>query len=253
MLKITIDAREYEAETGMTVLDVARSNDIRIPTLCYHPSLRPSGSCRLCAVEVPGRSTGRAVTMLACILKVKNGMVIKTTGDAVDRARTRAFKNLLQMAPQAQRIIALARAYGVDPGPPADGCVRCRLCIRVCKEIVGPGALTMEKRNGMNTVAPVEGLCIGCGTCANICPTDVIKVEDLDGVRTISIRDEVIGRHPLEKCEACGKLYATPKFLEHIHKRTASHADVKSHHNYCPTCAKLFSDRIETFKKRPGR
>ena len=78
MVTITIDDREYQAEEGMSVLEVTRANDIPLPTLCYHPSLRPSGSCRLCAVEVPGRATGRQITMLACVLKVKDGLVIKT-------------------------------------------------------------------------------------------------------------------------------------------------------------------------------
>jgi bidirectional [NiFe] hydrogenase diaphorase subunit len=250
MVKITIDDREYEAEEGMTVLKVARANGLRIPTLCYHPSLRPSGSCRLCAVEVPGRSSGRQITMLSCILKVKDGMIIKTQSEAVNRARARAFADLMQMAPQAKTIIELARSYGIDPGPPPDGCVRCHLCIRVCKEIVGAGALKMEKRDGVNFVVPMEGHCIGCGTCANICPTDVIAVADHENIRTIKIRDEVIGRHPLERCEGCGKMYATPKFLEHIHRRTSSHTDVKSPHNYCSTCAKLFSDRIKSFSER---
>jgi predicted molibdopterin-dependent oxidoreductase YjgC len=253
MATITIDDRQYPAQEGMTVLEVARAHNIPIPTLCYHPSLRPSGSCRLCAVEVPGRETGRQVTLLACILKVKEGLTVKTQSEAVTRARTRAFRNLLQMAPQAKNIISLARSFDIDPGPPPDGCVRCRLCVRVCKEIVGPGALRIEKRDGMNYVAPIEGLCIGCGTCANICPTDVILVEDHDTVRTITIRDEIIGRHPLEKCEGCGKQYATPKFLDHIHRRTSAHTDVKAHHNYCPTCAKLFSDRIKTFNNRTQR
>ena len=253
MVTITIDDCEYQAEEGTSVLEVARQNNIPVPTLCYHPSLRPSGSCRLCAVEVPGRSTGRQVTMLACVLKVKNGLAVKTQGDAVNRARTRAFRNLLQMAPQAKKIIELAKTYDIDPGPPPDGCVRCRLCVRVCKEIVGAGALKMEKRDGKNYVVPIEGLCIGCGTCANICPTDVIIVEDRESARTIGIRDEIIGRHPLEICEGCGKQYATPKFLNHIQKRTSSHTDVKTHHNYCPTCAKLFSDRIKTFNDRSQR
>src|SRR5210317_1868040 len=143
MVTITIDDREYQVEEGTSVLEAARSNDVPIPTLCYHPSLKPSGSCRLCVVELPGRSTGRQTTMLSCILKVKNGMMVKTDSEAVNRARTRAFKNLLQMAPQAKTIIALAKSYGIDPGPPPDGCIRCRLCVRVCKEIVGPGALKM--------------------------------------------------------------------------------------------------------------
>lgn len=250
MVTITIDENEYDAEEGMTVLQVAKANGLRIPTLCYHPSLRPSGSCRLCAVEVPGRSSGRQITMLSCILKVKDGMIVNTQSASVKKARTRAFKNLLQMAPQAKTIVALARSYDIDPGPPPDGCIRCHLCVRVCKEIVGPGALKMEKRNGTNYVMPIEGLCIGCGTCANICPTKVIMAEDHENIRTIKIRDEVIGRHPLERCEGCGKLYATPKFLEHIHTRTSSHTEVKAPHNYCSTCAKLFSDRIRSFSER---
>ena len=253
MPRIIIDDHEYEAEEGMSVLQVTRANGFQIPTLCYHPSLKPSGSCCLCAVEVPGHATGKRVTMLACVLKVRDGMVVKTSGQAVERARTKAFKNLLQMAPQSKAISELARAYDIDPEPPPDGCVRCRLCIRVCKEIVGPAALKMEKRDGMNYVIPIEGRCIGCGTCANICPTDVIKVSDHDNVRTISIRAEVIGKHPLERCEGCGKLYATPKFLNHIHKRTSTHTDVKAHHNYCPTCAKLFSDRVKSFNSLPRR
>ena len=101
MVAIIIDGREYPAETGMSVLEVARANDISIPTLCYHPSLRPSGSCRLCAVEVPGRATGRKITMLSCVLKVKEGMQINTRSEAVTRARTRAFRNLLQMASES--------------------------------------------------------------------------------------------------------------------------------------------------------
>ena len=253
MIHIIIDGKKYDAEANQSVLKVLKANGIRIPTLCYHPALKPSGSCKLCAVEVPSRATGRKMAMLSCILKVKDGMEIRTTGELVERARTRAFKNLLQMAPQAETIVALAKSFGIAVGSPPDGCIRCRLCIRVCKEIVGPGALKMEQRNGQNFVVPTENLCIGCGTCANICPTRVIKVEDLENVRTISIRDEVIGRHPLERCEGCGRLFATPKFLEHIHRRTVAHPDVKTHHKYCPTCAKLFSDRIKSVSDRSRR
>jgi bidirectional [NiFe] hydrogenase diaphorase subunit len=237
MIHITIDGREYDAEANQSVLEVLKTNGIRVPTLCFHPALKPSGSCKLCAVEVPGRASGRKMAM----------------GEVVERARIRAFKNLLQMAPQAETIVALAKSFGIAVGLPPDGCIRCRLCIRVCKEIVGPGALKMEQHNGQNFVVPLENLCIGCGTCANICPTRVIKVEDRENVRTISIRDEVIGRHPLERCEGCGRLFATPKFLEHIHRRTGAHTDVKAHHKYCPTCAKLFSDRIKSVSDRSRR
>jgi formate hydrogenlyase subunit 6/NADH:ubiquinone oxidoreductase subunit I len=184
-------------------------------------------------------------------MKARDGLEISTTGEIVDRARKRAFKKLLQMAPQSGYIRNLARNFQIDLGPPPDGCVRCRLCIRVCKEIVGAGALKMEKRDGNNHVVPIEGRCIGCGTCANLCRTDAIRIEDRDNVRTIMIRDDVIGRHPLIRCEGCGKMFATPKFIDYIDKKRATdHPDVKVHHYYCPTCAKLFSDRVQSAGSR---
>jgi len=249
VINIRIDGKPFEAEEGQTVIEVARANGISLPMLCYHPALPPSGACHLCAVEVEGKS-GRLTTMLACVLKVREGLEVRTGGPLVERARRQAFERLLTLAPQSRSVRSLAVEWNVDLGPPPDGCIRCRLCIRVCKEIVGPAALVMHKRDGINYVEPVEGRCIGCGTCVNICPTDAIRMEDKDNVRTIWIRDEVIGRHPLERCEGCGALFATPRFLEHIHDRVTPHPDVKEHHRYCPTCSKLFSDRVRAVGRR---
>lgn len=245
MITMTIDGKAYAAEKGQTVLQVARDNGIDIPTLCYHRALKPSGSCKLCAVEMTGRTGNRQIAMLSCILKASDGLDVKTAGPIVEAARTKAFKNLLGLAPQSVRLRQMARAHGVDLGPPPDGCVRCRLCVRVCKEIVGAGALKMKKIDGVGFVVPEPDRCIGCGTCANICPTDAIRVEDHENVRTVTIRDELIGKHPLERCEGCGRWFATTRFIDYIEQRTAPHPHVKEPHAYCPTCAKLFSDRTQ--------
>lgn len=252
MITIFIDGGEYSVEKGMTVLEVLRANDIDIPALCFHPAIQPSGACKLCAVEITAAS-GRATTMLSCALKVKDGMSVKTGGERVQSARIKAFRKLLTMAPQSKVIRDLAARHGVDLGPPPDGCIRCRLCIRVCKEIVGAAALHMEKRDGVQYVVPVEGKCIGCGTCVNICPTDVIRMEDVENIRTILIRNRIIGRHPLEVCEGCGKRYATPRFLAHIEARTDPHPHLKEMHHYCPTCAKFMSDRVKSFSRQTRR
>ena len=252
-ITVTIDDHAYEAQAGQTVLEVLKANGIRIPTLCYHPALKPSGSCKLCIVEMAGRSTGRQVTMLACILKVRPGLIVRTHGELVETARRKAFEDLLKMAPQSVAIRELAQLFQIGLGPVPDGCIRCRLCVRVCKEIVGAGALKMVKRKGVNYVVPVQGACIGCGTCVNICRTEAIRLEDKDNVRTISIRDEVIGIHPLERCEGCGRMFATHRFLTKLQERIADHPHVKEPHRYCQTCAKMLSDRVRTFQKGKQR
>lgn len=251
-ITIHIDGFQIAARKDQTVLEAARKNGFHIPTLCFHPALRPSGSCKICAVEVESIA-GRSLTMLSCVLKAKEGMVIRTTGEAVQKARTKALKRLIQMAPQSRRLQEMAAEEEISLPPVPDGCIRCRLCVRVCKEIVGQQALRMEKQGGRVQVVPETGKCIGCGTCANLCPTHVIEVVDEGKMRTIRKGEVIFGRHPLERCQGCGNYYATEKQLDLAEKRTGPHPQVKLNHHYCPACAKLFSDRMQVMKKQPPK
>ena len=51
-IKLSIDGQEVETKRGLTVLEAATEAGIYIPTLCYHPSLPPYGSCRMCIVQI---------------------------------------------------------------------------------------------------------------------------------------------------------------------------------------------------------
>jgi bidirectional [NiFe] hydrogenase diaphorase subunit len=248
-INIIINDKEIAVQENQTVLQAAKENGIKIPHLCFHPALKPSGSCKLCGVEVVSTS-GKQVVMLSCILKVRENLEIKTDSELVRTTREKAFNKLLQMAPESSRIRDLAKAFDVDVIPPPNGCIRCRLCIRVCNEIVKARALKMEKTEDGMQVVPGEGQCIGCGTCANLCPTNIIKVVDQDNVRTISIKGQVTGQLPLERCEGCGKMYATVSFLKHVGASTGTHPDTKEHHQFCPSCIKLLSNRALTEKER---
>ena len=44
MVNLTIDGKQIQAPAGSSVLEAARSAGIYIPTLCYHPDLRPEGA-----------------------------------------------------------------------------------------------------------------------------------------------------------------------------------------------------------------
>ena len=53
-INLTINGRDFVAQEGQTILDVALANGIHVPRLCYDPRVSPSGSCRLCLVEIEG-------------------------------------------------------------------------------------------------------------------------------------------------------------------------------------------------------
>jgi NADH-quinone oxidoreductase subunit G/NADP-reducing hydrogenase subunit HndD len=54
MVNLTINGVKVTAPKNATVLEAAKSAGIHIPTLCYHPDLKPEGACRLCVVEATG-------------------------------------------------------------------------------------------------------------------------------------------------------------------------------------------------------
>ena len=55
-LTIAIDGQKIATCKGLNLLEVARQNNIRIPSLCYHRKLTPTGACRLCIVKIKGKS-----------------------------------------------------------------------------------------------------------------------------------------------------------------------------------------------------
>ncbi|MBU1195274.1 MAG: (2Fe-2S)-binding protein [Proteobacteria bacterium] len=250
MTRIYIDDMPVEAKTGQTVLQAAKANNIAIPHLCFHPALSPSGACRLCGVDVFSKAHSKWILVMSCVLKVKENLTIRTQTEQVHQARIKAFNRLLQMAPESERIRALAQKFNIDVAPAPNGCTGCRLCIRVCNEIVRASALKMKKTKQGHQVVAEPGKCIGCGTCANLCPTGVIRIKDEDKVRTVFLKGETVCQLPLERCEGCGSLYATISFIDHVREATHTHPDTKEHHSLCPACIKLMSNRALTEKER---
>lgn len=65
-------------------------------------------------------------------------------------------------------------------------CILCGLCVRVCNEIAGIGAIGFVSRGKKLKVDTpfhmASDVCIGCGACSSVCPTDAIEME-LDAVK----------------------------------------------------------------------
>lgn len=248
-VSIEVNGVTYEVPEGERLLSVLNEKGIKIPNLCFHKALTPAAACNLCVVWVKMKDHPPA-TKLACAMKTKAGLAVVTETPTVQEMRKTAFNRLLQMAPNSQKLIDIGKEFNLISGVVPDGCIRCRLCVRVCREIIGAGALKMIQRGGVHYVVPSgEGHCIGCGTCANICPTRAIRLEDAGGVRTIRIRDDVIGRHPLMRCQMCGAMYATPEFLHHVEEQehAAAHPTAREHPDLCPSCIKLYARKAQEF------
>ena len=87
MAVITIDGTRLEVPENKNVLECALEAGIYIPHLCHHPDLPENGSCRMCIVEVEGQE---GVTT-SCTLRPKDGMVIHTKSEQINKLRTLAL------------------------------------------------------------------------------------------------------------------------------------------------------------------
>ena len=80
---LVIDEQEVSARAGQTILEVARENNIDIPTLCHLDGLSDVGACRLCLVEIKGNNK----LMPACVATVQEGMEVTTNTERLQKHR----------------------------------------------------------------------------------------------------------------------------------------------------------------------
>lgn len=243
MIDIVIDGKKIQAEQGASLLQTALDNGIEIPHLCYHPSVSPYGACRMCLVEVTSESHGRKRTKLttSCNYPVLPGIEVVTQSEKIQANRKGVLELLIARAPKSKRIRALAAEYDVDESAyPVSGeeCILCGLCVQVCRDVMGVEALGFIGRGDQKDVGtPFEDLsreCIGCASCASICPTQCIEVIDDENTRKLPRWRAV---HKLVRCRMCGKAVATEKHLAYLAKSLNMDEDMQS---VCPTCRRNF-------------
>ena len=239
MVKLTIDSMQFEAAEGAMVLDVANTHNIYIPTLCNHEAVSPYGACRLCTVEVSTKN-GRKRLVTPCLCPVEDGMVVVTNSEKVSAHRRTLMKLLMARCPESEVVKKLAQKLGVEstPFPLEDhhNCILCALCTRVCTEVVGVSAISfvnrgVEREMGIPFFENTDA-CIACGSCAYVCPTAAIIMEDKGDTRLI--------HHPwnemkfkMAKCKGCGHYWAPVKQIEYMAKRSGQPLEF---FDKCPDC-----------------
>jgi bidirectional [NiFe] hydrogenase diaphorase subunit len=205
VITLTIDDRSVGAREDQTILQIARENNIHIPTLCFLEGLTPAGACRLCLVEIVG--TNRVLP--ACTTYAMEGMVVRTTSPALEAHRRTIIELLFAEGNHVCAVCVsngncelqdLATQLGVshitlpylNPSRPVDAshsrftldhnrCVLCARCVRVCDEVEGAHTWDIMGRGvdariiaDLNQPWGEAASCTSCGKCVQVCPTGAL-------------------------------------------------------------------------------
>ena len=205
LVNIKIEGKEYQVESGITVLEAARRCGYNIPSLCSFKDGQCSlASCRVCLVEVKG---ARGL-VASCAYPVNEGMEISISSPKATQARRTSVelilsnhkKNCLQCEKNGNcELLEVSRMVGAREGKyigtmtPAtidelapglvrdtSKCILCGRCIETCKNLQGIGILGFENRGFRTIVSPAQNRsfakspCMQCGQCVLVCPTGAL-------------------------------------------------------------------------------
>ena len=142
-VKITVNGKEIEVEKNTYLLKVLKENGISVPTLCNHKDLTPSGTCRLCVVEIGQGDNKKLVT--SCNYPVRSEINVETDSEKVKKHRKTLAEIYLGRWPNVPVIKKIARECEAtdsekykseltDENPKA--CVLCGRCKRACAEFI---------------------------------------------------------------------------------------------------------------------
>lgn len=230
-MNITINGKSCECEKGEFILTVARRNGIIIPTLCHHDGFPGQGSCRLCIVEVDEGKGPKVV--VSCVYPVERECVVYTDSEKIRKQRGLILALLRKKAPESEEIKGYAGIYGAPEiarfvTEDNNKCVMCGLCVKACTSL-SVGAISTVNRGITKEIATPyhepSSACVGCKSCAYICPTGAIKVEETPDSRTIWGKT-----FKLVHCDLCGEVIGTEEEIAYAAKRAGNEPDMLCEH-----------------------
>ena len=198
-ITLTIDGKVCKSTFGKTIIDVARENDIYIPTMCYLTKVKPIGACRMCVVNVEGVEGA----ILSCQEKATDGAIVTTNNDALYTERQNIMKLYNVNHPLECGVCDKSgecdlqnktMEFGLKEQPftardqhrPVENwghvsydpalCIMCEKCVRVSTEITGDEALELKFGGYSSTIVntKIDKNYASLGEAAAVCPVGAL-------------------------------------------------------------------------------
>lgn len=204
---IRIDGVDVPFTAGQTIMDAALTANIYIPHLCHKPGLTPHGSCKLCTINVGGRSVSACTTAAAEEQVVENNT--KALNDARKTITQMLFVEGNHLCPTCEKTgdcTLQAVAYHLDmldghypqfhPKRELDAshasimldrdrCILCALCVRASREIDHKSVFAISGRgcDSQLIVNSISGKLVDSDIAlddmaTHICPVGAILIKE---------------------------------------------------------------------------
>jgi [NiFe] hydrogenase diaphorase moiety small subunit len=168
----TLDGKTIAFTPGQTIIQAAMDAGHYLPYLCYHPDLKPLGSCKVCSVKIGQRM------IASCTTLAQEGMVVESDIAQLKEERLALVQMLFvegnHFCPSCEKsgncqLQATAYDMGmmdphfaqffpkrtVDASHPdvlldTNRCILCALCVRASRDIDGKDVFALSGR-GIDT------------------------------------------------------------------------------------------------------
>ena len=202
-ITLTINGQKITAPLNTTILDAAKLINVKIPVLCDFPGLKKRAVCRICTVEVNGKSK----LVPACSNKIEEGMNVVTFNERIFRVRKTILELILMSHGQNclfcvkntkcefQSLIAEYNCCEISKIPimkktnvplvekniarDLDKCIKCLRCTEVCEKEKIMALGTSHRSFNLKIDTPYnqsleQSKCNFCLECTKVCPCGAI-------------------------------------------------------------------------------
>ncbi len=206
MITVNIDDKKINVKEGTLLIEAMIKNDIYIPHFCYHEALGPDGNCRMCMVEIEGQKRPQ----IACDTPVKEGMIVRTKGENIEKVKRGILELELINHPidcpicdqagecklqeyymeeglydsrlDTPKVKAKKHVYlGSEVMLDQERCVLCKRCVRFTEIYTKTDDLIVEKRSDRSVITTFPGKSFDNpygGNVVDICPVGALTNRD---------------------------------------------------------------------------